>query len=244
MRTPKNPLRRVPRQPPEEHLGAAPPQVRRTLGLRQGAISNENAALAGRRARFQGIGFFKASGGKVGGRKHTVSATNLREFGHRSRRDPPEASMFVLRRRGFSTRKLSSDPCDTTHPTTQPTQPQPRQPESEQKRRKTTQGAYGAMRAVNRQPWNPQRRGWAQVRTPKNPLSRVPRQPPEEHLGAPPVQVRRKLRLRQGAISNGNAALAGRRARFQGIGFFKASGGKVGGAQAHSECNKSTGIWA
>merc|ERR1712086_162582 len=150
VRTPKNPLRRVPRQPPEEHLGAAPPQVRRTLGLRQGAISNENAALAGRRARFQGIGFFKASGGKVGGRKHTLSATNLREFGHRSRRDPPEASMFVLRRRGFSTRKLSSDPCDTPHPTTPwATQPQPSQPESEQKRRKPTQGAYGAICAGN-----------------------------------------------------------------------------------------------
>ena len=94
--------------------------------------------------------------------------------------------MFVLRRRGFSTRKLSSDPCDTTHPTTQPAQPQPSQPESEQKRRKPTQGAYGAICAANRQPWYPQRRVWAQVRTPKNPLSRVPRQPPEEHLEAPP----------------------------------------------------------
>ena len=167
MRTPKNPLSRVPRQPPEEHLGAPPGQVRRKLRLRQGAISNENAALAGRRARFQGIGFFKASGGKVGGRKHTLSATNLREFGHRSRRDPPEASMFVLRRRGFSTRKLSSDPCDTTHSTTQATQSQARQPESEQKRQDPTQGAYGAICAVNRQPWYPQRRGWAQVRTPK-----------------------------------------------------------------------------
>ena len=136
--------------------------------------------------------------------------------------------MFVLRRRGFPTRKLSSDPCGSTHPTTQATQPQPRQPESEQKRRKTTQGAYGAMRAVNRQPWYPQRRGWAQVRIPKNPMNRVPRQPPEEHLEGPPPQVRRKLRLRQGAISNENAALAGRRARFQGIGFFKASGGELG----------------
>ena len=105
----------------------------------QGAISNGNAALAGRRARFQGIGLFKASGGKVGGRKHTVSATNLREFGHRSRRDPPEASMFVLRRRGFSTRKLSSDPCDTTHPTTPwATQPQPSQPESEETQKADT----------------------------------------------------------------------------------------------------------
>ena len=90
----------------------------------------------------------------------------------------------------------------------------------------------------------PQERGWAQGRTPKHPLRRVPRQAPEEHLGAPPPQVRRKLGLSQGAISNENAALAGRRARFQGIGFFKASGGKVGGAQAHTECNKSTGIWA
>ena len=82
--------------------------------------------------------------------------------------------------------------------------------------RKTTQGAYGAMRAVNRQPWYPQRRGWAQVRTPKNSVSKPPRQPPEEHLGAPPP-LRSKLRLRQGAISNENAALAMRRARFQGI---------------------------
>ena len=220
MRTPKNPLRRVPRQPPEEHLGAPAPQVRRKLGLSQGAISNENAALAGRRARFQGIGFFKASGGKVGERKHTLSATNLLEFGHRSRRDPPEASMFVLRRRGFSTRKLSHDPRDTIHPTTQATQPQARQPESEQKRQDPTQGAYGAICAVNRQPWYPQRRGWAQVRTPKKQMNRVPKQPPEEHLGDAPPQVRRKLRRRQGAISNENAALAGRRARFQGIGFF------------------------
>ena len=138
VRTPQNPLSRPPRQPPEEHLGAPPP-LRSKLRLRQGAISNENAALAGRRARFQGIGFFKASGGKVGGRKHTLSATNLREFGHRSRRDPPEASMFVLRRRGFSTRKLSSDPCDTTHPTTPwATQPQPSQPESEETQKADT----------------------------------------------------------------------------------------------------------
>ena len=139
MRTPKNPLSRAPRQPPEEHLGAPPQQVRRKLGLSQGAISNEDADLAGRRARFQGIGFFKASGGKVGGRKHTLSATNLREFGHRSRRDPPEASMFVLRRRGFSTRKLSSDPCGTSHPTTPwATQPQPSQPESEEAQKADT----------------------------------------------------------------------------------------------------------
>ena len=47
--------------------------------------------------------------------------------------------MFVPRRRGFSTRKLSSDPCDTTHPTTPwATQPQPRQPESEETQKADT----------------------------------------------------------------------------------------------------------
>ena len=130
-------------------------------------------------------------------------------------------------------------------PPTQPHSPPSHSPASQKarRRRNTTQGAYGAMRAVNRQPWYPQRRGWAQARTPRNPVSRPPRQPPEEHLGAPPP-LRSKLRLRQGAMSNENAALARRRARFQGIEFFKASGGEVGGAQAHTQCNKSTGIWA
>ena len=86
------------------------------------------------------------------------------------------------------------------------------------------------MRLVNRQPWYPQRRGWAQVRTPRSLVSRQRREAPEEQLGAP-LPLRSKLRLRQGAISNENAALAlaWRRARFQGIEFVKASGGEVGG---------------
>ena len=134
-------------------------------------------------------------------------------------------------------------------PPTQPhSPPSHRQASQKARRRKTTaQGAYGAICAVNRQPWNPQRRGSAQVRTPKDPLSRVPRQPPDEHLGGPHPQVGRKLRLRQGAISNENAALTWRRARFQGINFFKASGGEVGvrkHTHTDTQRNKSTGILA
>ena len=88
---------------------------------------------------FKELDFLKPPAARLGGGKHALSATNLREFGHRSRRDPPEASMFVLRRRGFSTRKLSSDPCDTTHPTTPwATQPQPSQPESEETQKADT----------------------------------------------------------------------------------------------------------
>ena len=114
-------------------------------------------------------------------------------------------------------------------PPTQPHSPPNHSPASQKarRRRNTTQGAYGAMRFVNCQPWYHQRRGWAQVRTPRNPVSRQRREAPEEQLGAP-SQLRSKLRLSQGAISNENAALAGRRARFQGIELFKASFGELG----------------
>ena len=87
---------------------------------------------------FKELNFLKPPAERLGGRKHTVSATNLREFGHRSRRDPPEAPTFVLRRSGIYTRKLRSVPCGTTHPTTQPTQPQPSQPESEETQKHDT----------------------------------------------------------------------------------------------------------
>ena len=118
-----------------------PSPLRSKLCLRQGALSDENAALAGRRARFQGIEFSKSSGGEVGGGRkhtHTPSAANLPGFWHRSRRDPPEASEFIPRRRGISTRKLRSCTRGTTHQTTQPTQPKLSQPESEETQKHDT----------------------------------------------------------------------------------------------------------
>ena len=90
---------------------------------------------------FKELNCLKHPAARLGGANthtHTPSATNLRGFWHRSRRDPPEASEFILRRSGISIRKLRSCTCGTTHPTTQPTQPQPSQPESEETQKHDT----------------------------------------------------------------------------------------------------------
>ena len=67
-------------------------------------------------------------------RKHTEThprcATHLMEFGHRSRRDPPDAYEVPMRSTIY-TRNMFSVACGTTQPATQPTQPQPNQPERE-----------------------------------------------------------------------------------------------------------------